>query len=208
MNTNTMSETAPAIARPTTDAGGHRLTASDIEQARLFLQQTRNYFIGATRGLSDAQWHFKPTPGHWSIAENVDHMVVVQELILGPIREQLTTAPATDRDYKQVDSIVLNQFSVRLNKFPGPAAVQPTGQSTPAVSSDRLLKNCDRLTDYLESTPDLRQHMREAPPLRAITNGAFVSMDGYQWILAAAAHTERHIKQILEVKSAPDFPSR
>jgi hypothetical protein len=31
-------------------------------------------------------------------------------------------------------------------------------------------------------------------------------MDGYQWILAAAAHTERHAKQMLEVKADDDFP--
>jgi hypothetical protein len=32
-------------------------------------------------------------------------------------------------------------------------------------------------------------------------------MDGYQWVLATAAHTERHTKQILEVKSDPNFPA-
>jgi hypothetical protein len=31
-------------------------------------------------------------------------------------------------------------------------------------------------------------------------------MDGYQWILAAAARTERHTKQILEVKAEAGFP--
>jgi hypothetical protein len=31
-------------------------------------------------------------------------------------------------------------------------------------------------------------------------------MDGYQWILAAAAHAERHTKQILEVIANAAFP--
>jgi len=30
-------------------------------------------------------------------------------------------------------------------------------------------------------------------------------IDGYQWILAASAHTERHTKQILEVRADPGF---
>ena len=50
--------------------------------------------------------------------------------------------------------------------------------------------------------------MRESPPLKAITKGALNSMDGYQWLLAAAAHTERHTKQILEVKANPNFPAK
>ena len=83
----------------------------------------------------------------------------------------------------------------------------PTGQWPPAVACERLLKNYERLTEYLESTPDLRQHVRESPPLKAVSNGAFEYMDGYQWVLAAAAHTERHTKQILEVKSDSNFPA-
>jgi hypothetical protein len=33
-------------------------------------------------------------------------------------------------------------------------------------------------------------------------------MDGYQWILAVAAHSARHTQQILEVKADPKFPGR
>jgi len=29
---------------------------------------------------------------------------------------------------------------------------------------------------------------------------------GYEWILFIAAHSERHTKQILEVKADPNFP--
>jgi hypothetical protein len=205
MNANILTGTVAAVA-PTLD---QQVTSSELDQARLYLQQTRNYAIGATKGLSEAQWHFKPSPGCWSIAEIVDHMVVIQELVLGPIREQLARAPApsADRDYKQVDAIVLNRFSVRLNKFQAPGAALPAGQWPPAVACERLLKNYERLTEYLESTPDLRQHVRESPPLKAVSNGAFEYMDGYQWVLAAAAHTERHTKQILEVKSDPNFPA-
>jgi hypothetical protein len=57
-------------------------------------------------------------------------------------------------------------------------------------------------------TPDLSQHMRQSPPLKAVSNGEFESMDGYQWALAAGAHTERHAKQILEIKADPNFPAR
>jgi hypothetical protein len=187
-----------------------KLTSSELERGRLYLQQTRNYVIGATVGLSEAQWKFKPAPDRWSIAEIVEHMVVVQELVLGPIREQLAKAPAAsaDRDYKQVDALVVNGLPDRLTKFQAPEFVQPTCRWEPSVSLDRLNKNNGRLTEYLESTPDLRQHMVDAPPIKAISKGAFESMDGYEWVLAAAAHTERHVKQILEVRADPKFPAK
>lgn len=213
MNRNTLTETAPVIAGSiglTADTPGEHLAASDLEQGRLYLQQSRNYVAGAIIGLSDAQWRFKPAPDRWSIAEIVEHMVAVEELVLGPVREQLAAAPASavERDYRQVDAIVMNQFPNRLNKFQAPEPIQPTGQFAPAGASGRLVKNHGRFIEYLESTPDLRRHMCESPPLKAITKGAFESMDGYQWVLAAAAHNQRHTKQILEVKADPNFPAR
>jgi hypothetical protein len=210
MNTNTLERMEPAVAGsigPAADAAVQRLATSDLEEARLYMNQTRHYVVGATRGLSDAQWKFKPAPDRWSILEIVEHMVAVQERVLGPIWERLANAPASpgDRDYKQVDRLVLYQFPNRLNRFPSPE--QPTGLWEPAVASDRLLKNYGRLGEYLESAPDLRQRVLESRPLKAVSEGLFDSMDGYQWLLAAAAHNERHTKQILEVKADPNFPA-
>jgi hypothetical protein len=203
MNTNTLERTEPAIA-----AAGQSLDTVDLERARLYLELTSNYVIGATKGLSDTQWNFKPTPDRWSIAQNVEHMVFVQDLVLGPIREQLAMAPPppANRDYKLVDGIVVHEFPDRLNKF-NPDIQQPRGEWAPAFAVDRLLKNYERFSAYLESTPDLRQHMVEARPLKAVSKGKYEHMDGYQWVLAAAAHNERHTKQILEVKADPNFPA-
>jgi hypothetical protein len=203
MNANTTSGSVAVLADP------QQLTPGELEQARVYLQQTGNYVVGATKGLSDAQWYFKPTPECWSIAELVEHMVAVQELVLGPIREQLAQTPASavSPDHKQVDGLIIHQFPGRQNKFQAPEPVRPSGQLEPLATCQRLLKNCGRLTEYLESTPDLRHHLRESPPLKAVSKGAFELMDGYQWVLAAAAHTERHTKQILEVKADAGFPA-
>jgi hypothetical protein len=184
------------------------LTEQELEQARLFLQQTRSAVIGATKGLSEPQWRFKPAPDQWSIAENLDHIVVVQERVLGPILSQLASAPApwANRDYKAVDAIVIHQFPTRLAKFPAPEFVRPVDQIVPMELLDRLKTNYIRLMDYLESTPGLRQRTGQAAPLKAVSKGAYEVMDGYQWVLAAAAHTERHAKQMLEVISDDNFP--
>jgi hypothetical protein len=198
---------APSIAA--TPASGEKLTEQELDQARNFLKQTRNAVVGATKGLSNAQWRFKPAPDRWSIAENLDHIVVVQERVLGPILDQLADAPAppADRDNEQVDKIVINQFSTRLDKFKAPEFVHPEEPIDPHELLNRLAANYARLAVCLESRPGLRQHVVPAAPLKAVSKGAFETMDGYQWILAAAAHTERHAKQMLEVMAEPGYPT-
>jgi len=186
-----------------------KVSSSDLDRARLYLQQTQDLVVGATKGLSKAQWNFKPAPDRWSIKEIVEHMVLAQDYILGPVREQLSKAPApTERDNGRVDQIVIDQMPDRTAKFQAPGVLRPTGRWTPSESMLRLLRNYAELRKYLETTPDLRQHAVDAPALEAISKGAYGTMDGYQAILLVAAHTERHAKQILEVKADAHFPSK
>ena len=53
---------------------------------------------------------------------------------------------------------------------------------------------------YLEATPDLRAHVVDSPIGQPL--------DAYEWLLFIAAHSERHTKQILEVKADPNFPKK
>jgi len=200
MSSNT---SAPSLAAENT------VTPAEREQAHLYLQQTLSGITGAIKGLSGAQWRFNPTPERWSIAEVVEHVIFVYERILGPARQQLANAPAppSDRDHKYVDSIILGQFPNRLAKFPAPEASRPVGHfASPSEALALLVELYAGLNQYVE-WPDLRQHAMEAASLKAVTNGAYVSMDGYQWILAGAAHCERHTKQVLEVRADPKFPA-
>jgi hypothetical protein len=198
----------PNTSSAATLAADQTLTSAELEQAHLYLQQTRQGLVGATKGLSESQWKFKPAPERWSITEIVDHVVVVQERVLGPIQDQLACAPPPPAgyDYKRVDTLVINHFPDRLTKFQSPEFVRPSGLA-PSESVNRFAKNCASLTNLL-ATPGLREHALEAPPLKGVSKGEYGLMDGYQWILAAAAHTERHTKQILEVMADERFPER
>ena len=207
MKPNTMAMIAAGSILLTALPADQTVTSSELDHARLYLQQTQAGAVGATKGLSPEQWSFKPAPERWSIAEIVEHMVLVQDFVLGPVRQQLAKAPVPgSRDTARVDAIVVNQLPDRTAKFQAPEFVQPTGRWTPAGSMERLLKNYAQFTDFLEKTPDLRQHAVDSPPLKAVSKGSYTTMDGYQWILAAAAHVERHTKQILEVKADANFP--
>ena len=184
------------------------LQCTDIDQARDYFAATEKLVRKTTSGLSETQWRFKPAADRWSIAEILEHMVIVQERILGPIREQIAQAPppAADRNHEAVDRIVFEKIPDRSIKAKAPEFIAPTGNLSPEDALDRLRRNYERLAAYVESTPDLRAHALEAPPLRIVTNGEYTMMDGYQWALTVAAHDERHVRQMLEVKGDPDYP--
>ena len=74
----------------------------------------------------------------------------------------------------------------------------PTGRSTPAEALARFQKSRTKTIEYLQSTPDLRQHVVDSPLGQPL--------DAYEWLLFIGAHSERHTKQILEVKADPNFP--
>jgi hypothetical protein len=78
--------------------------------------------VEVTTDLSDEQWRFKPDPDRWSIAEILEHMVIVHERVLGRVREQLPQAPAppADRDYHKLDAIVLEKIPDRSIKGKAP----------------------------------------------------------------------------------------
>ena len=59
----------------------------------------------------------------------------------------------------------------------------------------------------LTSLCELARGMFPKATLRVVTNGAFETMDGYQWVLTAAGHDERHVRQILELKEDPNYPA-
>lgn len=193
--------TANAIA----PAAEQTPTPVELDRARLYIEQTKLGILGVLKNVSDSQWTFKPSVGGWSIAETVEHVVLVLGRVVGPVWDKLmgTAATAVHPDFRQIDDLIIYQFPNRLTKFPSP--VPPLGGLDRHEALEQLSEDYGRLSERLER-PGIREHALEAPPLRAITNGAYVLMDGYQWILAAAAHTERHTKQLLEIMADPGFP--
>jgi hypothetical protein len=184
------------------------LQTTEIDQAREYLNHTWNRVVEVTKCLSDTQWKFKPAPDRWSIAENLEHMVIVQERVLGPVREQLAQAPPppAGTETGKIDSIVLERIPDRSIKAKAPAFIEPTGNWTSDATLARFFRNHARLLEFVESTPDLRAHCLESPPLKFVTNGEYTAMDGYQFVLTVAGHNERHVRQIEEVKADPHYP--
>jgi hypothetical protein len=185
------------------------LEATDIEQAHQYFARTLKRVTEATAGLSDAQYRFKSAPDRWSIAEILEHLVIVHERVLARIQEQLPAAPAPPIGFnsRRVDAVIFEKIPDRTIRAKAPDFIEPAGLLSPSQSLDRISHSYERLADYVESGPDIREHVLESPPLRVLTEGAYTLSDGYQWALTAAGHDERHVRQIEELKSHPNYPA-
>jgi DinB superfamily len=190
---------ACALVCFTSASFGQALTAADREKGVKYLEQTRDAVIAATQGLSEAQWKFKAAPDKWSVAETLEHIALGEDYLFGFEKNKVMTSPPgpADRDIAKLDALVLAMVPDRSNKRQAPPPLVPTGKWTPAEALDHFLKSRAVTIEYMKTTKDLREHVSESP---------LGLLDGYEWLLFIGAHSERHTKQILEVKANPDFP--
>jgi DinB superfamily len=182
-------------------AFGQALSTADHDKGVKYLEQTRDGVVAATKGLSETQMKFKPAPDRWSMEEIVEHIALAEGFLLTNTEEKIMKAPAgaPDRDYVKIDSMVLAMIPDRSHKAQAPGPLVPTDRWTGAEALDQFLKARAKTIEFFETTPDLRAHVVDSPPLNQ-------PMDAYEWILFISAHSERHTKQILEVKADPNFP--
>jgi len=181
-------------------ASAQDLSPAEREKGLAYLAQTREGVVSAAKGLSEAQWTFRPGADRWSVAEVVEHLAVVEEMVHG-ILLKLDQSPAAppDRNVKEIDARILAEVPDRSTKVKAPPQITPSGRWTSTGALDHFLTARTEVTEFLRSNHDLRAHVVNHPVLGPL--------DGYEWILTLAAHTERHTKQILEVKADPRFPA-
>ena len=181
-------------------AFGQGLTQADRERGVTYLEQTRDGVVESVKGLSEAQMKFKAAPERWSVAETLEHIAKAEDFIFQNVTDQVMKAPAgpAGRDTAKIDAMVLAMIPDRSHKAQAPPPLVPTSSWTPAESLDHFLKSRAKTIAFLESTPDLREHAADSPLGQPL--------DAYEWLLFIAAHSERHTKQILEVKADPAFP--
>jgi DinB superfamily len=176
------------------------LTPADREKGVQYLDQTRDGVVAATKGLSEAQMKFKPAPDRWSVAETLEHIALAEDFLFQNVTEKIMKASAgpPGRNTAKIDAMVLAMIPDRSHKAQAPPPLVPTGRWTPAETLDHFLKSRAKTIEFVQSTPDLREHVADSPLGQPL--------DAYEWLLFIAAHSERHTKQILEVKSDPNFP--
>jgi hypothetical protein len=132
----------------------------------------------------------------------VEHLAAAEDLLRGMTQEQVMKSPAVPvRDAvetRKADEGVLMMVPDRSRKAQAPEPLKPTNRfGSPAAAQKHFVESRAATEEYLKSTPGLRAHLGDSP---------LGKLDGYEFVLFIAAHSERHTKQMLEVKADPNFP--
>jgi DinB superfamily len=181
----------------------HAQTQADKERALKYLESTKQGVLDATAGLSEAQWNFKSAPDRWSVAEVTEHIAAAEDFLRGMIVDKVMTSPVQPEgaDMKATDDAVLAMIPDRTHKAQAPEPLKPTNRfGSPQESLKHFIDSRQKTIDFLNQHDDLRTHAMDSPLGK--------KLDAYEWVLFIAAHSERHTKQINEVKADPNFPKK
>lgn len=192
-----------SIAQTTAVPAPATLSPVERQAALNSLQSTHDAFLKSIAGLSEKQWRFKPAPDRWSVAEVSEHIAVAESMIFGMVESKVMTSPAAPEKRAEVagkDEIILTRVPDRSHKAQAPEFLKPTNRWATREELTKAFEDSRKATmDYVRTTnDDLRDHFAPHP--------VFGTLDAYQWILLISAHSERHTKQIEEVKADPNFP--
>jgi DinB superfamily len=176
------------------------VTQAEKDKALQYLESTKKNIQEATRGLSAAQWNFKQGPERWSVAQVMEHIAAAEDMLRGLTTEKVMVAPAAaDRDVKHIDEMVVTMVTDRTHKADAPEPLRPVNRfGSPEEALKHFVESRAQTEEFLRKTPDLRAHAVDSP--------LGTKLDAYEWVLFIAAHSERHTKQINEVKADPNFP--
>lgn len=181
------------------------ITKEERKAAVKYLKHTQKLFKDAVKGLSDEQLKWKPAADKWSVFETSEHIALAEVFLFDLINGGVMKAPANATKTSSVSvELIMQKVPDRTNKFQAPEPIKPDKSpwTTMEATMDAFKTRRDNTIKFVESGND---DMRE----RFMMNPAFnAELDAYQWIIFLSAHTERHVKQILEVKANPNFPKK
>lgn len=179
------------------------VSAEELKRANDHLKKTSANFLKSVEGLSEAQLNFKAGPTRWSVAEVSEHIAAAEDFLFALIQTQVMKAgPRTEAaNLKEIDDFVVTAIADRTQKVQAPEPLAPTNRfRTEQGSLDHFKASRATTIAFLNDTKDLRDHAIDSPTGK--------KLDAYQWVLFISAHSERHTKQIEEVKADPNFPKK
>lgn len=163
------------------------------------LNTSKNELLNTIEGLNDEQLHFKNDEGSWSIAECTEHITIFVDEVFEILEEslELPANPDRQKDVKFSDDELITFIQNRTDKTKTNEEFEPNKiYGNHAATIKTYLQKLEKHIDYLKVTKDdLRNHYVN-----------FGTVDAYQIFLYMAAHTNRHIAQIKEVKNNKKFP--
>lgn len=182
----------------TTIAGAGPMT--DLERQRLLahLEMTSAWLIDEVTGLTPAQLAFRRAPEEWSIAQVIDHLLVVSPIYWSDLQAAAKSPPMPGSTRNRDDDLLWYGIDRTFREKAIPAEVPKGRFKDLAGALAEYRMHHDRLVQYIRTTTDdLRSRLVSRQ-----------GSDAYQWALLISTHEQRHILQIREIKRDSHFPRK
>ncbi len=173
------------------------LTPEERSAAVAELEASRRRLLAALDGLTGEEWSRRPAPDRWSIAECAEHVAAAELPLARFFASGGRSEPSEEerREIRGKDDFVRRFLRDRSQRGEAPERIRPTGRFATREETIRTFeeRRAANLAYVRETSEPLRDRYGAHP---------FAGMiDGYQWVLFLAAHTDRHAAQIEEIRS-------
>lgn len=169
-----------------------------------FVEQKRLDLLKSVEGVAREKLGLRPGPNTWSVAENIEHLRMVEAGIARIITKRVGQAREAGIGEEQATSSVMPSFAryaevLDSSILKTPEGVKPRADVDVAEALDGLASSRAALRSAVAAA--------DGVPLAEIrhTHPVVGELDLYQWLIFVGHHEVRHQKQIERtLKSIPE----
>ncbi|MBV9265484.1 MAG: DinB family protein [Acidobacteriaceae bacterium] len=163
---------------------------SDDDKLIAELDESASALRSAVADLSDEIARQRPDSERWSALENIEHLIIVEEMIRNRIAAAEPTGEPVHNPEREAQ--LPGRVALRDTRFTAPPVAWPRGRfdsvSVALEQFDATRRDTARFIS--EHGPKLRRVHLQHP--------VFGNLSGYEMVLVLAGHAHRHANQILE----------
>ncbi len=172
------------------------LTPEERSAAVAELEGSRQRLLAALEGVTVEQWSRRSAPDRWSVAECAEHIAAAEMPLARFFASGARLEPSEEErgEIRKKDAYVRSYLRDRSQRGEAPERIRPTGRFATREETMRVFeeRRAANIAFVRETSERLRDRFGPHPFAGVI--------DGYQWVLFLAAHTDRHAAQIEEIR--------
>ncbi len=160
------------------------------------LTRSRDAYLRAVNGVTEAQCNARLAPGCWCIKEIAEHVAIAERQMFRLFEKAATSEAPPDLGK---DALIGRVAGDRSIKRQAPEVSKPKGKfATLAESVAAWREQREQVIALVQESQEDFRKKRMSHPLAG-------EIDGYQDLMIVALHAERHAGQIEEIKNSQNF---
>jgi len=163
--------------------------------------ETRELVHHTSQGLTPQQLQCRPDASRWSVAENLEHITIVEQSIVAGLARTLEMPPQPAKRSTVTDEHLLANFGRVVQPLIAPERLLPTSRWPVADLLNEFDAARRRTIEFAITVADSKELRHYFMP-----HPFFGELDCYQWFILAAGHSARHCNQCAAIKESAGFP--